>query len=317
MRNNLQSMQLRKVMRLEWLEDILAVLDSGSFHVAAETRFVTPSAFTRRIKTIEEYLGCELFDRTRKPIILRDHALDAAPQMREAITTLKNLRMVLSMPDAGNDDQIRLICQHTLTATIAPTLVRSLSKEYDINSRIKSGTKNECLLDLIKRNVEFSLTYEALGENTSIEDEHCEKILLGNESFIPVANLSFNPKLETLLNENQVPVVIYPSSEFLGYWQRNQIFSRIDPSIQFKTVAEIGLGPAVVEFVKQGIGVGWLPKSVVENEIKNGKLTNLDDWLPAFTLRIMLMRLAGTKPKVTDRFWSALKHGVSNNTHDL
>ncbi|MGB3147248.1 MAG: LysR family transcriptional regulator, partial [Paracoccaceae bacterium] len=35
-------------MRLEWLEDILAIAETGSFAVAAERRHRTQSAFSRR-----------------------------------------------------------------------------------------------------------------------------------------------------------------------------------------------------------------------------------------------------------------------------
>ena len=49
-------------MRLEWLEDILAVADAGSLSVAAERRRLTQSAFSRRMQFIEQALGGQLFD---------------------------------------------------------------------------------------------------------------------------------------------------------------------------------------------------------------------------------------------------------------
>ena len=55
-------------MRLEWLEDILAVVETGSFIKAAERRCLTQSAFSRRIRMIETHVGAELFDRARKPV---------------------------------------------------------------------------------------------------------------------------------------------------------------------------------------------------------------------------------------------------------
>ena len=44
-------------MRLEWLEDILAIAQTGSFSGAAERRNLTQSAFSRRIRQIEDYLA--------------------------------------------------------------------------------------------------------------------------------------------------------------------------------------------------------------------------------------------------------------------
>ena len=44
-------------MRIEWLQDILAVARTGSFAQAAQQRNLTPSAFSRRIQGIEDHLG--------------------------------------------------------------------------------------------------------------------------------------------------------------------------------------------------------------------------------------------------------------------
>ena len=43
-------------MRLDWLDDLLAVLEQGSLSRAAESRQLTQPAFSRRIKAIEDYL---------------------------------------------------------------------------------------------------------------------------------------------------------------------------------------------------------------------------------------------------------------------
>ncbi|MEM8665677.1 MAG: LysR family transcriptional regulator, partial [Pseudomonadota bacterium] len=44
-------------MRLEWLDDILAIADLGSLKAAAERRHLSQPAFSRRLKLIEESLG--------------------------------------------------------------------------------------------------------------------------------------------------------------------------------------------------------------------------------------------------------------------
>ena len=47
-------------MRLEWLEDLLAVAETGSFQEAADRRRLTQSAFSRRIQHIEELPGASV-----------------------------------------------------------------------------------------------------------------------------------------------------------------------------------------------------------------------------------------------------------------
>ena len=55
--NDLQYLHVGGAMRHDWIADILAVIDSGSFARAAELRNITQSAFTRRIDAIEAQLG--------------------------------------------------------------------------------------------------------------------------------------------------------------------------------------------------------------------------------------------------------------------
>ena len=54
-------------LNLSWLEDFLALAASGNFSRAADERHMTQPAFSRRIRSLEEWLGTELFDRSSQP----------------------------------------------------------------------------------------------------------------------------------------------------------------------------------------------------------------------------------------------------------
>ncbi|RMN23707.1 Transcriptional regulator, LysR family, partial [Pseudomonas coronafaciens pv. garcae] len=60
------------LMNLEskWLEDFSALAATRSFSQAADRRFVTQPAFSRRIRSLEAALGLTLVNRTRTPIEL-------------------------------------------------------------------------------------------------------------------------------------------------------------------------------------------------------------------------------------------------------
>ncbi len=50
-------------MNLIWLEDFVALADTGNFSRAAEDRHSSQPAFSRRIRALEEGVGADLFDR--------------------------------------------------------------------------------------------------------------------------------------------------------------------------------------------------------------------------------------------------------------
>lgn len=57
-------------MELTWLEDCLALAETLNFSRAAQRRFVTQPAFSRRIHALEEWLGTPLFTRSRKEVLM-------------------------------------------------------------------------------------------------------------------------------------------------------------------------------------------------------------------------------------------------------
>ena len=151
-------------MRLEWIEDILAVLESGSFAAAAERRFLTPSAFTRRIRSIEAFMGCQLFDRDRKPVTLLPHVLAMEAELREAARRFRELQAGLSDADGSNRKRLTLGCQHALTTMVSPLLARSLTQTQDIALRIRSGTRSECQMMMLRHEIDFALIYRTADE---------------------------------------------------------------------------------------------------------------------------------------------------------
>lgn len=57
-------------MHLAWLEDFIAIAETGYFGQSADKRLITKSALSRRIKSLEGWAGVELLDRSEHPIRL-------------------------------------------------------------------------------------------------------------------------------------------------------------------------------------------------------------------------------------------------------
>ena len=78
-------------MELKWLEDFLQLVETGNFSRAAERRFVTQPAFSRRIRALEAWLGAELVDRTSYPTKLTK----AGEQFRERAAEIVDRKSVV------------------------------------------------------------------------------------------------------------------------------------------------------------------------------------------------------------------------------
>jgi DNA-binding transcriptional LysR family regulator len=54
-------------MEVKWLEDFIALAESQSFSRAAQARNITQSGFSRRIQSLEQWVGADLVDRSGWP----------------------------------------------------------------------------------------------------------------------------------------------------------------------------------------------------------------------------------------------------------
>jgi hypothetical protein len=59
-------------LEVKWLEDFLALAGTLNFSKAADERNVTQSAFSRRIRQLEAWVGTSLIDRATYPSRLTD-----------------------------------------------------------------------------------------------------------------------------------------------------------------------------------------------------------------------------------------------------
>ena len=105
-------------MRLEWLEDLLAVAETGSFQEAADRRRLTQSAFSRRIQHIEQQIGVELFDRSRKPVQPLPAMAQQRDQMAQLAAELRQLGNDLRRGTRMATNRIVIASQHALTTAL-------------------------------------------------------------------------------------------------------------------------------------------------------------------------------------------------------
>ncbi|MBN8816323.1 MAG: LysR family transcriptional regulator [Sphingomonas sp.] len=102
----------RRAPSLESIEAFLLALDAGSFQEAAEQIALSPSAFSRRIQTLEAFVGRSLFDRSGPT-----PQITAAGRAygREIESSMANIvRATNQLRDQPAGDHLRVITSHAL-----------------------------------------------------------------------------------------------------------------------------------------------------------------------------------------------------------
>jgi len=298
-------------MRLEWLEDILAVLETGSFIRAAEQRFLTQPAFSRRIRLIEDYVGVELFDRSKKPVQLKQSVIDQQQNIQELAAGLRELRNELKRQALETQNRIVIASQHAITASVAPSLVRRLSSRGEFNTRLRTANRDECYTLLMTKQVDFILIHHSDSEQMPSHDGFFEQFDLDQERFVPVYATRELSRFREEYSKGDVSVVAYPADSFLGQVVNREIFSHIWRATTIHKKAETALTLAALPLTLAGVGVAWLPYSIAASDLDNGKLTDLSDILPSCELTIMAIRLNDPASLSNDAAWNIIASHTS------
>lgn len=288
-------------MQLDWIDDILAVIDEGSLAQAAERRFITQSAFTRRVRMIEEKIGTTLFDRSRKPVATMPGVLALEPELRDLSARLRRLGSDLCMSADGRGGGVTFICQHAIATTISPRIVQMLTALEETSVRVRSGNRDECLMLVLSGNADFAVTYESLDERKPLLPRGFEKVSLGVDRLVPVCA----PSLVNRPDQATIPIISYPRDVFFGEVFHQHIEPRLKSSLRVLPKAETALTLAACELAMEAIGIAWLPLTLVSKHLADGHLCHIDE-LPAQPLTISMVRLAGPQTARQDCVWEQL-----------
>lgn len=284
-------------MRLEWLEDILAVVDTGSLSEAAERRNLTQSAFSRRVRMIEEHVGVPLFDRARKPVQLTPATAAQESTIRALASDLRSLVNELRSQTATAQNRIVIASQHAIATSLAPKVLQDLITEEGLTIRLRSANLDQCYGMLLSREADLTITYSTERDSMPGRDGFFETLDLGSDSLIPVC-------APEMVFAAPLPVISYPSDVYFGELIARDI--ALDRPLEKR--AETALTTSVLELAKAGTGVGWVPHSIAKHSLAAGDLIQPD--LPQVSLTIMAVRLAGSHADAEDRAWARLPNIV-------
>lgn len=294
-------------MRLEWLEDILAIAETGSFSGAAERRRLTQSAFSRRVQQIEDYVGVALFDRSHKPIRLQPTTLAQSEQILLLSSGLRQLLVDLRRGERMTSNKVVVACQHSLTTMRIPTILQHLPAQHDsIHVRLRSANLDECTGLLLSRQADVAIVYQLPEETSDFNADFLEVITIGTDRLIPVFNTALPDIADTTTGRKDIPYVAYPADVFFGKVMERKILPFVDTGMHHIPKVETALTLAAVEMAAAGIGVAWVPESLALGRISTGQLVSLAADLPMCDLQVMAMRLQGNPSLAGTVFWSQL-----------
>lgn len=293
-------------MRLEWLEDILAIMEHGSLQKASEHRFLTQSAFSRRIALIEDYLRAPILDRSTKPAQLRPAVLLAKDRIQQLSLSLRALTSELRYQPADASKPVVLVSQHSITTSHGHILINQLSPGQHEQITLRSENWDACFKLLMSKEADIAITYGTATIAPLVDSSLLEQHVIGLDRLVPVFGTAHRQQLDQALAAGQLPIIAYPQDVFMGTLMHRDILPRLDNLDGVRHRTETALTIAALHMAAAGLGVAWVPHTLARRPIEEGQLTELSDQLPSAAMQLIARRLKGPATEQAQHIWQVL-----------
>jgi LysR family positive regulator for ilvC len=254
-------------MEFEQLQQFLTLTETQHFARAAKKCGLSPSAFTRSIKRLEESFGFDLFERDNRSVrltyggtLFKEYARDILDRMGEfefraagGMGTLKG--------------EIAIYGSVTACYSILPFFIEKFRNHYsDIHIRLETGEAPDALQMVLDNEVDISVIMKP--------DEFPEQV-----DFLPIMEtpLLFIAHKDLVLNKNnplEDASLVLPASG-LSRERTDRLLREMNISPHI--YSQVNSNEAILALVNLGCGVGVVPQLVLEKSPFHSNLKILKD----------------------------------------
>ena len=265
-------------MTITQLQYLLSVAEYQNYTVAAKKSFVTQPTLSMQINKLEDELGIQIFDRSKKPVQLTEIGQSIVNQARNIVNEANRMKDVVDQFKGviGGDFKIGII--PTIMPTLLPMFLTTFTKKYPKVKLIIEEFHTEEILEKLKLG-----QLDCALVATPLQDEKIKEEVLYYEPF-----MAYMPNRKIHLDEIDINALETENVLLLqeGHCFKNDIinFCKInDRENQHNFVLESGSFETLIKLCEEGIGVTFIPylHTLQINEKAQKNLVHFKDPKPA------------------------------------
>jgi DNA-binding transcriptional LysR family regulator len=296
-------------LEMKWLEDFIALAATHSFSQAAERRFVTQPAFSRRIRSLEQSLGLTLIDRSRTPVSLTESGQLFLVTARSVVEQLGEVIRHLHHLEGGQGEVLQFAAAHSLALGFFPGWIARLRSEgLNIASRLIATNVGEAVHALREGGCDLMMAFYDPDAALQMDPEIFPSIHLALTSMLPVcaAKEDGSPLFDLDSGQN-FPLLAYSAGAFLGRSVNLLLRQR---KLRYTTVYETAMADSLKSMALQGLGIAWVPHLSVTAELARGELVPCGGEQWQIPLEIRLYRCSLVRKAAVRLLWRKLEAGA-------
>ena len=296
---------------LEWLEDFLALAEAGNFSRAAQARAIAQPAFSRHIRSLEEWAGVELVDRSAHPVSLTAAGASFQPAVEDVLQRLDTARRQARAAQEQASLRLQLAATHVLSMTFFPAWLVRLESQLQIGAiQMVSDSFQACEDLMLQRRVQFLLCHGHPAVRTRLDEAAFEAVRVDDDLLMPVAAPRTDARPAFRIGEAPpdvppdapLPVLSYSQESGLG-----QIMRATQPhafeEVRFRPVFTSHHAMLLKTMAMEGRGIAWLPRSLITHELARGQLVDAADASWSTPVEIRLVRPRAPLSAAAEALW--------------
>jgi LysR family transcriptional regulator, hypochlorite-specific transcription factor HypT len=315
-------------MDLVWLEDFLAITEEGGFSRAAERRHVTQPALSRRIRSLEEWLGTPLFERSTHTLKLTPAGETFRPVAEDVLRRVQLGREEALEVTRLKAETVHFAATHALSQMFFPDWIRKIeSAKAGAAVQLVAVNFAGCEKLLLDAQVQFLLTHYHPSLVSRLDGERFQRIELDTDVLVPISAPASSPARKRTGRPDRPsgkPRFALPGSAgqplpYLSYHPGSGV-GRIVSAFLAAKHPDASLAPSfsapvmlLIDMARQGRGVTWAPRNLVADDLLSGRLVRAggEEW--DIEIGICLFRSRARMTSAAERFWKAAQQWTADH----
>ncbi|WP_454757786.1 LysR family transcriptional regulator [Cupriavidus campinensis] len=300
-------------MQLKWIEDLLVLERTRSFSRAAELRHITQSALSRRIRSLEDWVGAELVDRNTYPLALTRAGAAFCETAGQAADLLLDARAALRREASLPGNAIDIAAGHTLSLAFLPAWLKRCQQRFgDFHARVVAANVLDAVVALSEGHCDLMLGYNHPRVPVSLDADRFLSLTVGADTLLPVSapRPDGRPRFA-------VPAAAQggaPPIPFLAYTPNTTLGRVLDTVLETHNAHrglvrcyEADMAMLLLKMATEGHGLAWLPLSTAAEALADGTLVHAGDASWYAELEIVAFRPVISSNPTLLEFWRMLE----------
>ncbi|MCP4819640.1 MAG: LysR family transcriptional regulator [Shimia sp.] len=249
-------------MDVRWLEDFLALAKLRNFTRAAEFRNVSQAAFSRRIQSLEQWLGTAVVVKGASPVRLTEAGEQFLESAQIAVDRLIEARSSIKSDQFEVMSQVRIAMPNVLARSELKRLLQILKSKHKSSFSVIVGATGEVVGRYLAGDADILFAHDCpvLPAHAALEQHR--RLVLRQDRFRPYAASGKDFGFPGT-SQAPMPLVAYAQR---AYFARlfELLIERNQQSLSYKVNVQCEMSDVLMEVIAAGHGVGWLPQSAVE-----------------------------------------------------